>query len=59
MFENDGRKKMLEPDETPDGKPLVDPMVVCRATPGYLLVMLDILTQVSGKVHTQPDGGEG
>jgi len=34
-------------------------LVVCRARPGCSMVMFDIVTQVSGKVQTQPDGGEG
>jgi len=32
---------------------------VCRAWPGCYMVMSDIMTQVLGKVQTQPDGGEG
>jgi len=32
---------------------------VCRAKPGYLLVLANTMTQVFDKVHTQPDGGEG
>ena len=32
---------------------------VCRALPGCYMVLSDIMTRVSGKVQTQPDGGEG
>ncbi len=35
-------------------------LVVCRAWPGCYMVMSGkIMTQLPGKVQTQPDGGEG
>ncbi len=35
-------------------------IVVCRAWPGCYMVMSGkIMTQLPGKVQTQPDGGEG
>lgn len=39
-----------------DERPYPD---VCRAWPGCYMVLSGIVTQISGKVQTQPDGGEG
>jgi len=46
----------LSASETPVS---VKHMVVCRAWPGCYMVMPEIVTQIPGKVQTQPDGGEG